>query len=169
MGEGKREQLKAIEAEYARTQKNKATEGHLGRLKAKMAKLRVEIQMEDSASTKGGGGESFDVKASGHGAVALIGKLSISPSPSLSLSLFLSVIYMYSYTFLMYFTFLLCSALLFSSNCFRFFVILVLSKVLQCIFCYPNFYIFLCIILSSYRFSICWKIKFIANFNRDRK
>lgn len=29
-----------IEAEMARTQKNKATEGHLGLLKAKLAKLR---------------------------------------------------------------------------------------------------------------------------------
>ena len=32
-----------IEAEMARTQKNKATEGHLGLLKAKMAKLKREL------------------------------------------------------------------------------------------------------------------------------
>jgi len=32
-----------IEAEMARTQKNKATSGHLGLLKAKLAKLRREI------------------------------------------------------------------------------------------------------------------------------
>ena len=32
-----------IEAEMARTQKNKATAGHLGLLKAKLAKLRREI------------------------------------------------------------------------------------------------------------------------------
>ena len=32
-----------IEAEMARTQKNKATAGHLGMLKAKLAKLRREL------------------------------------------------------------------------------------------------------------------------------
>ena len=32
-----------IEAEMARTQKNKATEGHLCLLKAKLAKLRREV------------------------------------------------------------------------------------------------------------------------------
>lgn len=32
-----------LEAEYARTQKNKATEGHLGLIKAKIAKLRREM------------------------------------------------------------------------------------------------------------------------------
>lgn len=31
------------EAEISRTQKNKATEGHLGLLKAKLAKLRSEV------------------------------------------------------------------------------------------------------------------------------
>jgi ribosome-interacting GTPase 1 len=30
-------------AQYARTQKNKATEGHLGLLKAKLAKLKREL------------------------------------------------------------------------------------------------------------------------------
>lgn len=35
--------IKEIEAEYARTQKNKATEGHLGILKAKLSKLRREL------------------------------------------------------------------------------------------------------------------------------
>ena len=32
-----------IEAEMAKTQKNKATAGHLGMLKAKLAKLRREL------------------------------------------------------------------------------------------------------------------------------
>lgn len=35
------EKIKEIEFEYARTQKNKATNGHLGLLKAKLAKLRT--------------------------------------------------------------------------------------------------------------------------------
>ena len=38
------EKIKEIEFEMARTQKNKATEYHLGQLKAKLAKLRTELQ-----------------------------------------------------------------------------------------------------------------------------
>ena len=37
------EKIKEIEAEYARTQKNKATEGHLVLLKTKLAKLKREM------------------------------------------------------------------------------------------------------------------------------
>ena len=37
------EKIADIEAEMARTQKNKATAGHLGMLKAKLAKLRREL------------------------------------------------------------------------------------------------------------------------------
>ncbi|CAN0476497.1 unnamed protein product, partial [Phaeothamnion confervicola] len=37
------EKIKEIEDEMARTQKNKATEGHLGMLKARIAKLRTEL------------------------------------------------------------------------------------------------------------------------------
>lgn len=42
-----------IEAEMARTQKNKATEGHLGLLKAKLAKLKREVM--DGPKASGGG------------------------------------------------------------------------------------------------------------------
>ena len=38
-----RAKIKELEFEYARTQKNKATEGHLGLLKAKIAKLQREL------------------------------------------------------------------------------------------------------------------------------
>ena len=37
------DKIAEIEAEMARTQKNKATAGHLGMLKAKLAKLRREL------------------------------------------------------------------------------------------------------------------------------
>jgi hypothetical protein len=47
------EKIKEIEAEMARTQKNKATSFHLGILKAKLAKLKRELLMPKS----GGGGE----------------------------------------------------------------------------------------------------------------
>ena len=41
-----------VEAEMARTQKNKHTEGHLALLKAKLAKLKRELI--DAGSSKGG-------------------------------------------------------------------------------------------------------------------
>jgi hypothetical protein len=37
------ERIKEIELEMARTQKNKATERHMGGLKARLAKLRTEL------------------------------------------------------------------------------------------------------------------------------
>ena len=53
------EKIADIEAEMARTQKNKATAGHLGMLKAKLAKLRRELITPKSQG--GGTGEGFDV------------------------------------------------------------------------------------------------------------
>lgn len=41
----------------ARTQKNKATNYHLGTLKAKLAKLRNDLLVEQSGGSGGGGGE----------------------------------------------------------------------------------------------------------------
>jgi ribosome-interacting GTPase 1 len=53
------EKIKDIEHEIARTQKNKATEYHLGLLKAKLAKFRTELM--DGNKGGGGKGEGFDV------------------------------------------------------------------------------------------------------------
>lgn len=50
---GVAEKIKEIEDEMARTQKNKNTEHHLGKLKAQLAKLRREL-LEDGS--KGGPG-----------------------------------------------------------------------------------------------------------------
>ena len=71
-----------IEAEMSRTQKNKATEGHLGLLKAKLAKLRREIT--DGPKKSGGGEDGFDVKAAGDARVGLIGFPSVGKSTLLS-------------------------------------------------------------------------------------
>ena len=65
------EKIADIEAEIARTQKNKATEYHLGLLKGKLARYRSELL--DNASKSGGKGEGFDVMKSGDARVALIG------------------------------------------------------------------------------------------------
>eukprot|EP01065_Artemidia_motanka_P020395 TRINITY_DN2440_c2_g1_i1.p1 TRINITY_DN2440_c2_g1~~TRINITY_DN2440_c2_g1_i1.p1 ORF type:complete len:396 (+),score=134.25 TRINITY_DN2440_c2_g1_i1:112-1299(+) len=65
------EQIKDIELEMARTQKNKATESHLGRLKAKIARLKSQIISESSGG--GGKGIGFEVRKSGDVRVSLIG------------------------------------------------------------------------------------------------
>lgn len=72
-----------IEAEMARTQKNKATEGHLGLLKAKLAKLKREL-IEGSKGSGGGGGEGFDVQKTGDARVGLIGFPSVGKSTLLT-------------------------------------------------------------------------------------
>ncbi len=77
-GGGPMEKIKEIEAEMARTQKNKATEYHLGTLKAKLAKLRNELLVEQAGS--GGGGEGFDVASKGDARVAFIGFPSVGKS-----------------------------------------------------------------------------------------
>jgi len=73
------DKIKELEAEYGRTQKNKATEGHLGLIKAKLAKLRGELLQEETGSG-GGGGDGFSVQRSGDGRVALIGFPSVGKS-----------------------------------------------------------------------------------------
>lgn len=55
------EKIKEIEYEYARTQKNKATEYHLGTLKAKLAKLRTMAIEETTKGQGGPAGEGFEV------------------------------------------------------------------------------------------------------------
>ncbi|ULU00235.1 hypothetical protein L5515_003887 [Caenorhabditis briggsae] len=62
-----------IEAEMARTQKNKATNAHLGILKAKLAKLR-----RDLITPKGGGGgpgEGFDVAKTGDARIGFVARV----------------------------------------------------------------------------------------------
>lgn len=54
------ERLKDIEDEMAKTQRNKATEGHLCRLRAQHAKLSRDLIA--NATKSSGGGEGFDVK-----------------------------------------------------------------------------------------------------------
>jgi ribosome-interacting GTPase 1 len=58
------EKIEEIEKEMSRTQKNKATEYHLGLLKAKLARYRAELLEPDRKSAKG---EGFDVMKSGGG------------------------------------------------------------------------------------------------------
>jgi small GTP-binding protein len=64
------EEIKAIEEEISKTKYNKATEHHIGRLKAKLARLRDAAQIRASA---GGGGEGFSIKKSGNATVVMVG------------------------------------------------------------------------------------------------
>ena len=78
------EKIKEIEEEMSRTQKNKATNYHLGTLKAKLARLRSDLLIEQSGGSGGGGGEGFDVARLGDARVALIGFPSVGKSTLLS-------------------------------------------------------------------------------------
>ncbi len=75
------QQIKNIEDEIFNTQKNKATEHHIGKLKAKLARLREEVEKRKSAGAKGKG---FAVKKSGDATVGLIGFPSIGKSTLLN-------------------------------------------------------------------------------------
>lgn len=73
------EKIKQIEEEMARTQKNKATEYHLGLLKGKLARYRQQL-LADEAGSSTGGGTGFDVAKSGDARVVLIGYPSVGKS-----------------------------------------------------------------------------------------
>jgi len=75
------DKIREIELEISKTQKNKATENHLGRLKAKLSKLRGEIIEKSRAKS---GGVRFDIKKSGDASVALIGFPSVGKSSLLN-------------------------------------------------------------------------------------
>ena len=73
-----------IEKEMAITQKNKATQRHLGVLKAKLAKLKAEVLLGDKSSGGGGGAAGFDVSKSGDTRVGLVGFPSVGKSTLLT-------------------------------------------------------------------------------------
>lgn len=75
------EDIKAVEDEISRTKYNKATEGHIGRLKAKLAHLKDMMQKRASSKS---GGEGFSVKKSGDASVVLVGFPSVGKSTLLN-------------------------------------------------------------------------------------
>lgn len=77
------EKIKEIEDEMRRTQKNKATEYHLGLLKGKLARLRAQL-LEPAPGAGSGGGSGFDVSKSGDARIALVGFPSVGKSTFLS-------------------------------------------------------------------------------------
>ena len=77
------EKIKAIQDEMARTQINKATEHHIGLLKAKIAKLKRE-QEENVAKKSSVKTDGFDVRRSGDATVVFIGLPSVGKSTLLN-------------------------------------------------------------------------------------
>ncbi len=79
------DKIAELEEQMAKTQKNKATEAHLGLLKAKIARLKKETD-ESRGSSGGSGGKSagFDVKKAGNSTVVLIGLPSVGKSSLLN-------------------------------------------------------------------------------------
>ena len=75
------EQIKELEEQIANTKYNKATEAHIGKLKAKIARLTAEDEKRRSSKgpTKG-----FYVKKAGNATVALVGFPSVGKSTLLN-------------------------------------------------------------------------------------
>jgi ribosome-interacting GTPase 1 len=80
------EKIKEIQDQIHRTQINKATEFHIGLLKAKIARLKREMQENVHGKTMHSGGENigFDVRKAGDATVVLIGLPSVGKSTLLN-------------------------------------------------------------------------------------
>ncbi len=76
------EKIKRIEDDIHRTQVNKKTEHHIGLLRAKLAKLRGEL--EEQQTRKTGSRVGYDVRKSGDATVVLIGLPSVGKSTLLN-------------------------------------------------------------------------------------
>jgi small GTP-binding protein len=75
------EQITEVEEELQRTPSNKATQTHMGRLKAKLAVLRLERERRGRGR---GGGLGYALRKSGHATVGLVGYPSVGKSTLLT-------------------------------------------------------------------------------------
>ncbi|HDP96214.1 MAG TPA: GTP-binding protein [Euryarchaeota archaeon] len=75
------EQIREIEDEIRRTPYNKATQQHIGRLKAKLAHLREESETRRARKGKGKG---YSIRKSGNATVAIVGFPSVGKSTLLN-------------------------------------------------------------------------------------
>mmetsp|Transcript_7673 Transcript_7673/g.10978 ORF Transcript_7673/g.10978 Transcript_7673/m.10978 type:complete len:375 (+) Transcript_7673:124-1248(+) len=86
MSDDIQKKIDEIEAEMARTQKNKATNYHIGTLKAKLAKLRSELLNGPGGKASGtkNAERGFDVTKSGDTRIGLVGFPSVGKSTLLT-------------------------------------------------------------------------------------
>jgi len=77
------EEIKQIEEEIKNTKYNKKTQHHIGRLKAKLARLQNELEKRRMSGT-GRGKQSYAVRKSGNATVALVGFPSVGKSTLLN-------------------------------------------------------------------------------------
>ncbi|UCC93619.1 MAG: GTP-binding protein [Thermoplasmata archaeon] len=75
------EQIKEIEEEISNTKYNKATQHHIGKLKAKLARLREEAEARSASK---GGGRGYALSKSGNATVAIVGLPSCGKSTLLN-------------------------------------------------------------------------------------
>ncbi len=74
------EQIKSLEEEISKTKYNKATQGHIGKLKGKIAALKARREKARAHAKASGGGPGFEVKKSGDASVSLVGFPSVGKS-----------------------------------------------------------------------------------------
>ena len=76
-----KEQIELLEEEIKNTKYNKATQHHIGKLKAKVARLREDLEKNRSTGRSSGG---YEVKKSGNATVSLVGFPSVGKSTLLN-------------------------------------------------------------------------------------
>lgn len=77
-----KEQIVQLEEEIKNTKYNKATQHHIGKLKAKVARLKEDLEVRRAAGRKSGSG--YQVKKSGNATVSIVGFPSVGKSTLLN-------------------------------------------------------------------------------------